>query len=58
MKINPEFMEIKEVSSLTDYAVELRYPDDFYMPDIIEANEACMLAILTKQFVLKKINSF
>ncbi len=55
MIISPDFIEIKETSILTDYAVELRYPDDFYMPDIEEAKEACRLAVIAKDFILNKI---
>jgi hypothetical protein len=42
---------------LNSYAVELRYPDDFYIPDIKEAKKAYETALKVKEFVLKKIRS-
>jgi len=33
-------MELEEAIKLTDYAVELRYPDDFYIPNLDEAKDA------------------
>jgi HEPN domain-containing protein len=41
------------ISILTAYAVELRYPDDFYMPDSAETRRALSLAIATKTVVLQ-----
>lgn len=49
--INPDFINLKELIQLTDYAVELRYPDDFYIPDLSEAHKAFDLAIKTKDFI-------
>ena len=42
---------------LTNYAVELRYPDDFYIPDLDEAKEAYEIALRVKEFVIQKINN-
>lgn len=40
--IDPTFLGIleKDIDELTDYAVEIRYANDFSMPDIQEAREA------------------
>lgn len=44
-----------ELGNLTNYAVQVRYPDDFYIPDYEEANEAYRLAKAIKENILKKI---
>ena len=38
----------------TDYAVEIRYPDDWYEPTIEETKLAYESALKIKSFVLKK----
>ena len=54
--IDLEFKWLDEVAKkLADYAVEVRYPDDFYMPSVEEAREAFILAIRVKEFIAKKI---
>jgi len=40
---------------LTHYAVQFRYPDEFYIPSIEEAKEALRLAERIKDFVLEKL---
>lgn len=40
---------------LTRYAVEVRYPDDFYIPSLVEAKQSVEIAKYVKEFVLKKI---
>lgn len=40
---------------MNTYAVEIRYPDDFYIPDIDEAKAAYEMAKKVKEFVLRKI---
>jgi HEPN domain-containing protein len=55
LKIDPSFIGLKDAVLLTEYAVEFRYPDDFYMPDEDEARKAFCLAIAVKDFVMKKI---
>ncbi|MBI5327832.1 MAG: HEPN domain-containing protein [Deltaproteobacteria bacterium] len=47
------FSALKAGDILTEYAVEFRYPDDFYIPDIEEAKEAYNLALKVKDFVLE-----
>lgn len=34
IEIDNSFNALKDISYLTQYAVELRYPDDFFIPDI------------------------
>ncbi|MDP2983067.1 MAG: HEPN domain-containing protein [Candidatus Latescibacter sp.] len=43
------------VDSLTLYATELRYPDDFYMPSLDETLEAVKQAEKVRDFVLEKL---
>ncbi len=45
------------VKALNDlfYAVEIRYPDEFYIPSIIEAKECFDIASKAKDSLLKKI---
>lgn len=57
IKIDNTFMELEEAIKLTDYAVELRYPDDFYIPDLDEAKEAYEVAKKVKTFVIEKIGN-
>jgi len=50
-----DFSTLSEMAFLTEYAVQSRYPDDFYIPDIDEAKEAYEKAIEVKEFVIKKM---
>jgi HEPN domain-containing protein len=50
-----DFMQI-DVGNLSFYAVELRYPDDFYIPTEEEAKECLEIARKVKGFILKKID--
>jgi len=36
MTLDAAFSSLKDADILTEYAVEFRYPDDFYIPDIEE----------------------
>jgi HEPN domain-containing protein len=47
--------ELSEADVLTDYAVEIRYPDDWYEPSMEETKEAYGIALKVKEFVLKKL---
>jgi HEPN domain-containing protein len=47
--------ELSEADVLTDYAVEIRYPDDWYEPSMEETKEAYAIALKVKEFVLKKL---
>lgn len=49
--INPAFLKLTNIEYLTDYAVDLRYPDNFYMPTLEEAKEAYLDALKVKKFV-------
>ncbi len=40
---------------LTDYAVEVRYVEEYYFPTIEETKEAIEIAEKVKEFVLKKL---
>lgn len=54
--IDPAFaIELADADMLTDYAVEIRYPDDWYVPDIEETNRALELAMKVRDFVLKRL---
>ena len=56
-EIDSEFNKLnrEDIVALTDYAVEIRYIDDFYFPSIEEAKFAIELAEEVKNFVLKKL---
>ena len=45
-----------KAETLTPYAVEIRYPDDFYMPMRHEAEEAYEIALEIKQLVLVRLS--
>ena len=47
----------EEADKLTDYAIEIRYPDDWYEPALNEAKEAFTIAIKIKEFIQKKITN-
>jgi len=52
--VDKEF-EGLDVGNLTFYAVEIRYPDEFYVPTLAEARESLEIARKVKEFVLKRI---
>ena len=47
--------ELYETDILIDYAVEIRYPDDWYEPSIEEAKEAYKIAEKVKKFVQSRL---
>lgn len=49
------FNELSAADYLTDYAVELRYPDDWYEPTVEEAMQSYELALRVKDFVLARL---
>lgn len=56
MQIDGDFASIlRKAETLTPYAVEIRYPDDFYMPTREEAEESLGIAEEIRQFVLARI---
>ncbi len=46
----------EEADKLTDYAVEIRYPDEYFEPTLKEAKEAFEIAKKMREFILDKIN--
>ena len=57
--IDPSFNELieKNIDELTDFAVEIRYADDFYFPSIEESRDAIKKAEFVRTFVLSKITN-
>ena len=47
--IDKTFMELDNTIYLTNYTVQLRYPDDFYIPDVQETKDAYQDAIRVKK---------
>lgn len=54
-KEDKEFDKL-DVGNLSFYAVELRYPDEFYIPSPEEAEECCVLAMKIKEFIFEKLD--
>lgn len=56
--VNTSFAELsaKQVDILTPHATVLRYPDDFYLPPVEEAQHAVQLSEDVKQFVLDTLH--
>lgn len=52
---DPKFDDIS-VGNLTFYAVEVRYPDEYYIPSVDEAKECFDILSKIKNFVFKKLN--
>ncbi|MBC8521832.1 MAG: HEPN domain-containing protein [Methanomicrobia archaeon] len=48
--------ELGDADTLTDYAVEIRYPDVWLEPGIEDAEEAFEIAKKVKEFIRNKIN--
>lgn len=56
MQVDLSFAAIqRKAETLTPFAVEIRYPDDFYMPSRKETEEAFAVATEVKAFILAKI---
>ena len=57
LDIDPEFKELFKIKAqnLTDFAVGIRYAEDFYFPSTEETKEAIEIAEKVKEFVLKKL---
>lgn len=54
--IDKDFESLYNLTAdLTEYAIDIRYPDDFYIPTIREAEEAFNSATKVKEFVFKKL---
>ena len=54
VKKDSEFKGI-DVGDLSFYAVEVRYPDEFYEPSIDEAKECLEIAKKISEFLMKKL---
>lgn len=56
-EIDPQFNTLyeKQADSLTIYGIEIRYPDDFYMPTRQEAVASIEIALFTREFVRAKL---
>ncbi len=50
-----ESLDRDKISSLGFYAVEVRYPDEFYIPTIEETKQSFDIALEVRDFVLKKL---
>lgn len=57
--VDPAFSELldADIDTLTDYAVDIRYVDEFFMPDVDEARNAIRKAEIVRELVLLKINT-
>lgn len=55
--IDKEFLQLYDfdAAELTDYAVDIRYPDSLYFPSIEEAKEAMEICEKVKEFVMNKL---
>lgn len=49
-----EFKDL-DTGNLTFYGVEVRYPDEFYIPSVREAKECLEIALKVRDFVFKKL---
>jgi HEPN domain-containing protein len=56
-ELDPDFQKLFEwkVHYLTNYAVEIRYPEDFRIPSKYETFEAIRIAQKVKRFIRKKL---
>ena len=45
------------IGNLTFYAVDIRYPDEFYIPCFEEAEECYQTARKVKEFIERKLNT-
>jgi HEPN domain-containing protein len=55
-EVDNSFQEkLSHIDILTDYAVEIRYPGEWYEPTNEEAKEAYELALEVKEFVWEKL---
>jgi HEPN domain-containing protein len=53
----PEIVEFKEsLAKLSDYAVEVRYPDEFYTPTADDVNDAMFVTNQLRKFCLARMN--
>lgn len=55
LELDEEFQKLN-FKNLSIYAVEVRYPDEFDIPSIEEANKCVEIALQIKDFILSKLN--
>lgn len=56
--VDGSFKEIlDDANFLTDFAVEIRYPDDWYEPSLDEVQKAYNIALKIKNYVINKIDN-
>lgn len=55
IRVDKDFKPV-EIGHLTFYAIEVRYPDEFYVPTKIEADASVKIASKVKEFILLKLN--
>lgn len=54
--VDKDFEELyKLTEGLTEYAVDVRYPEEFYIPSIEEAKETFSATTKVKEFIFKKL---
>ena len=53
-KLDSDFEGI-DIKNLNVFAVDIRYPDDYIMPELDETKDYLRIALEIKQLVLKKI---
>lgn len=54
-QIDQNFESLINTVTLSDYSIELRYPDDFFIPSLEEAKHAFELAVQAKKFIINKL---
>jgi HEPN domain-containing protein len=54
IRIDSDFLNLQDVLFLSEYAVEIRYPDDFYMPTVEECQNALAAALKVRKLVIGK----
>jgi len=57
LETDKEFEKLRDIKAheLIKYGVEVRYPDEFYLPSMEEAERAAEIAEKVKNFVLSKL---
>lgn len=50
-----EDLDKEKISRLSFFAVEVRYPEEFYIPTLDEVKEYFAIALKVKDFIFKKL---
>lgn len=58
-KYDPDFQKLVDmgIDRLTDYAVMVRYGEEFYIPSLQETLDAMDLTRQTREFIREKLNA-